>query len=97
MVEHIERQMMRMFKALSDQTRQEIFRLLCDCEDELNVTDICHEFHITQPTISHHLQILKSCDLVDSRKEGKKIYYYVRREVVNDVFGQIVEIFHLEG
>ncbi len=80
--------LVRIFKALADKTRQDILELLSD--DEMNVTDICSEFNTSQPTISHHLQILKNCDLVDCRKDGKNIYYYVKQEVVNDVFGRVV-------
>jgi DNA-binding transcriptional ArsR family regulator len=76
------------FKALADKTRQDIIELLG--EDEMNVTDICNMFNISQPTVSHHLQILRNSDLVATRKEGKKIYYYVRKEVVNDVFGRVI-------
>lgn len=88
------RKLVKLFKALSDETRQRIFKLLC--EEEMNVTDICEEFNTTQPTISHHLQVLKNCDLVDTRKEGKMVYYYVNKEVVNDAFGNVIERFHLE-
>ena len=88
------RQLVKLFKALSDETRQKIFGLLC--EEELNVTDICEEFDCTQPTISHHLTILKNCDLVNTRKDGKMIYYCVNREVVNDVFGNVIERFNIE-
>lgn len=80
--------LVKIFKALADKTRQDILEMLA--EHERNVTDICTEFNTTQPTISHHLQILKNSSLVDSRKEGKNIYYYVRQEVVDDVFGQVV-------
>ena len=88
------RRLTKLFMALSDETRQRIFELLCD--EEMNVTDICDEFNTTQPTISHHLQILKGCDLVDTRKEGKMVYYYVNKEVINDVFGNVIERFHIE-
>jgi len=88
------RQLMKLFKALSDETRHKIFELLCS--EEMNVGDICEEFHVTQPSISHHLHILKSCDLIDSRKQGRMIYYYVNREVVNDIFGNVIEKFHIE-
>ena len=80
--------LVKIFKALADKTRQDILEMLA--EHERNVSDICTEFETTQPTISHHLQILKNCHLVDSRKEGKNIYYYVRQEVVNEVFGGVV-------
>lgn len=80
--------LVRIFKALSDKTRQDIIEILA--EHERNVSDICSAFKTSQPTISHHLQILKSSRLVDSRKEGKNIYYYVRREVLDEVFGGVV-------
>ncbi|MFC1570235.1 ArsR/SmtB family transcription factor [Candidatus Omnitrophota bacterium] len=80
--------LVKIFKALADKTRQDILELLG--EAEMNVSDICSEFNTSQPTISHHLNILKNCDLVDYRKDGKNIYYYVRQEVVNDVFGRVV-------
>lgn len=80
--------LVKIFKALADKTRQDILELLG--EAEMNVSDICSEFNTSQPTISHHLNILKNCDLVDYRKSGKNIYYYVRQEVVNDVFGRVV-------
>ncbi len=85
--------LVRIFKALADKTRQDILEMLG--EEEMNVSSICSAFHISQPTISHHLQILKNCDLVNYRKEGKNIYYYVRQEVVNDVFGRVIKKMHI--
>ena len=83
----------KIFKALADKTRQDILELLG--EEEMNVTDICSEFRISQPTVSHHLHILKNCNLVDFRKEGKNIYYYVKQEIMNDVFGTVVRKMHI--
>jgi DNA-binding transcriptional ArsR family regulator len=83
-----DRDFVRIFKALADKTRQDILELLG--EDERNVSDICSVFKTSQPTISHHLQILKNSNLVDSRKEGKNIYYFVRQETFRDAFGGIV-------
>ncbi|MBD3296412.1 MAG: metalloregulator ArsR/SmtB family transcription factor [Candidatus Omnitrophica bacterium] len=80
--------MVDIFKALADKTRQDIIEILG--EEEMNVTDICNMFNISQPTISHHLHILKNSDLVATRKEGKKVYYYVKKEVVNGVFGRVL-------
>ncbi len=67
----MENELVKLFKALSDTTRQDILELLS--EAEMNVTDICERFNTTQPTISHHLQVLKNCNLIDSRKEGKNM------------------------
>lgn len=85
--------LVKIFKALADKTRQDILELLG--EQEMNVTDICSEFEISQPTISHHLHILRNCDLIESRKDGKNIYYFVRQEIVNDVFGRVIRKMHI--
>ncbi|MDH4129257.1 MAG: metalloregulator ArsR/SmtB family transcription factor [Spirochaetota bacterium] len=60
-------------KALCDETRQKILFLLM--ESEKNVSELVDNFKISQPTISHHLNILKNAGLVSIRKEGKLIYY----------------------
>ena len=78
----------KIFKALADRTRQDILELLA--KRDMNVTDICSAFHTSQPTISHHLQILRNCGLVDFRKEGKNVYYYVQQEVIDEVFGVVI-------
>ena len=88
------KKLVKLFRALSDETRQRILQMLC--EEEMNVTDICEEFRCTQPTISHHLQILKNCELVETRKDGKMVYYCVNKEVVRDAFGNVIERFHIE-
>lgn len=61
------------FQALSDPTRQKILRLLR--KKEMCVTEICKHFKMTQPSISHHLDILKRSNLVKYRKKGKEVYY----------------------
>jgi len=84
-----------LFKALGDITRQEILALLR--KHEMNVTDICKTFEeMTQPTISHHLHILKNCDLVDTRREGKMIYYYVNKKMLHDGIIEFLEKFEIE-
>jgi ArsR family transcriptional regulator len=56
-------------------------RLLC-CR-ELCVSDVVAELRdISQPTVSHHLQILKQAGLVDTRREGKQTYYTLRQEAI---------------
>jgi len=60
-------------KALADETRQEIMRLCCCCW--LNVGEIVAALNVTQPTVSHHLAILKAANLVQARRDGRQIYY----------------------
>jgi DNA-binding transcriptional ArsR family regulator len=49
---------------------------------ELNVTDICLMMRIAQPTVSHHLSVLKNKDLLIARKEGKQIFYSLNNAII---------------
>jgi ArsR family transcriptional regulator len=70
-------------KAIADETRQRIMRLLC-CR-ELCVSDLVAKLGgVSQPTVSHHLQILRQAGLVDTRRDGKQIYYTLRQEAIAD-------------
>ena len=62
-----------LFKALGDTNRLMIVDML-SC-GELCACKILERFHITQPTLSHHMKILCDCGLVVGRKEGKWTYY----------------------
>jgi len=65
----------RFFKALSDETRLRIFRLLE--VREMCVCEVMVALDLTQPTASHHLGLLESAGLVKGRKEGKWVFYSV--------------------
>ena len=54
------------FKALNDETRRDILELR---KQEMTAGDIADQFHISKPSISHHLDILKRADLVTSEKK----------------------------
>ncbi len=60
-------------KALADDTRQKIMSLCC-CQ-WLNVGEIVDALQVSQPTVSHHLSILRAAGLVNVRREGKQVYY----------------------
>lgn len=66
------------FKALSDENRLMIIDML-SC-GELCACKILEKFKITQPTLSHHMKILYNCGLVNTRKEGKWMYYSLNLE-----------------
>ena len=63
----------KFFKALADNTRLRILRLLC--VREMCVCEIMVALGLTQPTASHHLGILENVGLVKDRKEGKWVFY----------------------
>ncbi len=81
-------------KAMADDTRQRILEMLL--EAEMCVGDIVEAFHVSQPTISHHLNILRQFGLVTSRKEGKQVYYSINRDNVVDCCGRLVAKFETE-
>lgn len=74
--------MNNVFKALSDSTRREILGLLKS--QDLSAGEIADHFNMTKPSISHHLNILKNADLVDSEKRGQHIIYSLNTTVFQD-------------
>ena len=78
-------------KALADPTRQEIMSLIC-CR-ELSVGDIVEAVGVRQPTVSHHLAILKEAGLVTIRNEGKHAYYTLNQGRVVICCGNLIEVF----
>ena len=61
-------------KAIADETRQHIMRLCC-CRS-MSVGEIVEALgQVSQPTVSHHLSLLKAAGLVHVRREGKQVYY----------------------
>jgi ArsR family transcriptional regulator len=77
--------------ALADETRQTILQMLL--EGERCVSDLTESFAVSQPTISHHLGILKNLGLVTSRKEGKHVYYDIDRDNVTECCGMLISKF----
>ncbi len=65
----------KFFKALGDETRQRMLSLLL--EREMCVCELITALKIPQPTISHHLGILDNAGLVQTRKEGKWVFYSI--------------------
>jgi DNA-binding transcriptional ArsR family regulator len=67
-------------KAIADETRQEIMKLLC-CE-WLSVNDVVDALggRVNQPTVSHHLKLLAEASLVHVRQEGRQRFYLLNQE-----------------
>lgn len=63
------------FHALGDPTRLEIFRLIVGQPEPICVCDIVDRFDVTQPTISHHLRVLREAGLVTVSRRGVWAYY----------------------
>ena len=78
-------------RAMADDTRQQILEMLL--EGEMCVGDIVDAFAMSQPTISHHLNVLRQSGLVNSRKEGKQVFYAINRDNVAECCGRLVARF----
>ena len=68
-------------KALADPTRIGIVNRLA-CADELCVCDLTGAFELSQPTISHHLKILREAGLIEAERRGTWAYYRLNRAAV---------------
>lgn len=71
-------------KALADETRLKILELLLD--GERCVCEIFPKVERTQSTVSTQLAKLEKAGLIESRREGKKIFYRIKDPVVCDIF-----------
>src|SRR5262245_2678494 len=72
------KQTARVFRALADPTRRQILQELKP--GELSAGEIAARFEISAPSISRHLAILKSADLVEERRQGNRILYKLDAE-----------------
>jgi DNA-binding transcriptional ArsR family regulator len=84
----------RVFQALSDRTRLGILELLK--KRELCVAEIGRRFDMTQPSISHHLDVLKRAGLVTAEKRGREVYYRFNREALVQCCGTQFRLLDLE-
>ena len=90
-----EKNMALVFKALSDENRIRILKLLrngekCACK-------LLEELNISQPTLSHHMKILCDSGLVTGRREGKWTHYAICCEGVRMVRDLMKELLSAEN
>jgi ArsR family transcriptional regulator, arsenate/arsenite/antimonite-responsive transcriptional repressor len=78
-------------KVLADDTRQQIMRICC-CT-RLSVNEIVAQTGVSQPTVSHHLKILRDAGLVSVQRHGKEIFYLLNQEKLADNCCSIASIF----
>jgi ArsR family transcriptional regulator, arsenate/arsenite/antimonite-responsive transcriptional repressor len=74
-------------KALADPTRLEVFRFIAAQDDPICACDVAAHVAVSQPTVSHHLQVLRKAGLVRVSRQGVWGYYAVDQ----DAFGQLQE------
>ncbi|MFQ5420526.1 MAG: ArsR/SmtB family transcription factor [Anaerolineae bacterium] len=80
-------------RAIANATRQQILHLLQG--GEMSVSDLCAHFDQQQPTISHHLTLLRQANLVTTRHDGKWIYYQANQVCVTECCQEILTRFRV--
>ncbi|MGD0388079.1 MAG: metalloregulator ArsR/SmtB family transcription factor [Tepidisphaeraceae bacterium] len=66
-------QLVSLFRLLSDKTRLNV--LLSLARGERNVSSLCEELGLPQPTVSHHLGLLRGNNVIANRRQGKQVFY----------------------
>jgi DNA-binding transcriptional ArsR family regulator len=74
-------QLTDLFGLLSDKTRLNILLLLS--KEERNVSSLCEDLKLPQPTVSHHLGLLRIHSLINNRRAGKQVFYGLNGRVTN--------------
>jgi ArsR family transcriptional regulator, arsenate/arsenite/antimonite-responsive transcriptional repressor len=82
-------------KAIADSTRQKIMRFCC-CEWR-SVGEVAENMGVTQPTVSHHLAVLRAAGLVEIRNEGKQTFYRLDRKRMAVCCGELTQSFVVPG
>ena len=79
-----------LLKCICDETRFEILELL-QKYNELSVNEFVKKIKKDQPLVSHHLKILKTCGIVKSRDEGKKVMYSISSKQLSEVISSVTK------
>ena len=72
-------------KALGDPIRLQLVDVLRKHAGKVCVCELTPLFDVGQPTVSHHLKVLREAGIVDSERRGLWAYYYVRPEALEEV------------
>lgn len=79
-----------LFKALGDPTRRQIIELLR--KKDMTAGEIADQFNMSKPSISHHLDLLKQADVVQSVKQGQFITYSLNTTVFEEMVKWIMDV-----
>jgi ArsR family transcriptional regulator len=72
-------------KALADPIRLQLVDVLRTHAGKVCVCELSPLFDVTQPTVSHHLRVLREAGIVDSERRGLWAYYYVRPDALKEL------------
>jgi len=81
--------MAKVFIALGDEHRQRIM-LTFEKGERLTVGQISDVSTLSRPAVSHHLKILRDAGVLESRKEGKEVYFWINREHLDESISAVL-------
>jgi ArsR family transcriptional regulator len=81
------RRMAAIAKALGDPIRLQLVDVLRKHAGKVCVCELVPLFDLSQPTVSHHLKVLREAGIVDSERRGLWAYYYVIPEALAELSG----------
>jgi DNA-binding transcriptional ArsR family regulator len=79
------------FQTLSDYNRLGIIRFIC--EKESSVGEIVKATQLSQPLVSHHLRVLKENGILETKRNGPFIFYYLRDKKILEAINLFLELF----
>ena len=79
------------FKLLSDETRLKILFILREA-NEMNVLELCRILGQRQPSVSHHLALLRVNGLIGMRRDGKHNFYHIRLCRLDEVVETVLKV-----
>lgn len=85
------RKLQLVFQTLSDYNRLGIIRYICDKES--SVGEIVKVTNLSQPLVSHHLRVLKENGILETKRNGPFIYYYLRDKKILHAINLFLELF----
>ncbi|OGI06322.1 MAG: hypothetical protein A2Y40_03270 [Candidatus Margulisbacteria bacterium GWF2_35_9] len=91
-MDEIKQEYIKIFRALANEERLEIILKLYN-EGELCASDIEKSFFMEQSTTSHHLNYLKNVGVLESRKQGRNVYYKVNLGNLTHLYDKFLKIF----
>ena len=83
------RNMSRVFSALGDEHRQRIL-LTFDKGERLNVGQLVSVSTLSRSAVSHHLKILREAGVLESRKEGKQVFFWINRDNLDESISAVL-------
>lgn len=79
------------FQTLADYNRLGIIKFIC--EKERSVGEIVKTTKLSQPLVSHHLRVLKENGILETKRNGPFIFYYIRDKRILDAISLFLELF----